>query len=116
VISQSYIDKYVVVDGQKMYYQTAGKGVSVVFENGHTAQMRSWNTVFPAVSQFARVIRYNRKGYGLSEITGKPRTLSQIANELHEMLVAAKIPPPYVLVGHSMGGAVIRAFSDLYQK
>jgi pimeloyl-ACP methyl ester carboxylesterase len=115
VSAQSYVDKYVVVGDQKMYYQTAGKGVSVVFENGHTDLMGSWNTVFPAVSQFAKVVRYNRKGYGLSEAPDKPRTLSQIANELHEMLVTAKIAPPYVLVGHSMGGAVIRAFAHLYK-
>jgi pimeloyl-ACP methyl ester carboxylesterase len=41
-----------------------------------------------------------------------PRTVGRIAAELHELLSAAEVPPPYVLVGHSFGGLSIRAYAS----
>jgi pimeloyl-ACP methyl ester carboxylesterase len=104
------------IDGHKMEYQVAGRsGPVIVFENGHASTLETWDDIFFDVAKFARVIRYNRLGYGRSEPSDKPRTFKQIATELHQMLRAAKIAPPYILVGHSMGGATIRAFASLYK-
>jgi len=116
LFAQQLSNKYVSVDGHKMQYQTAGKGsATVVFENGHASELNDWDDVFPEVAKFAKVVRYNRMGYGFSEASNKPRTFVQIATELHSMLRAAKISPPYILVGHSMGGALVRAFASLYK-
>ena len=109
--------KFAVVDGHKMQYQVAGTGkATVVFENGFSSTLNDWDNVFSDVAHFAKVVRYDRMGYGGSEPTDKPRTLKQIASELHDMLHEAKFDPPYVLVGHSMGGAIIRAFADQFRQ
>jgi len=108
--------KLVTVDGHKMQYQLSGNGrATVVFENGFGQTLNDWDNVFFDVAGFAKVIRYDRMGYGGSEATDKPRTFKQIASELHDMLHQANMPGPYILVGHSMGAAIIRAFADQYK-
>src|ERR1044072_6383392 len=53
---------------------------------------------------------------GKSEPGRGPRTATRVARELHEALRAAKLAPPYVLVGHSAGAAYVRVFARLYPK
>jgi len=116
LLAQNFPDKYVLVDGHKMHYQTGGSGeTTVVFENGHGSTLNAWDDIFADVSKFSKVVRYDRLGYGTSEATTEPRSLKQIATELHKMLRAANLRPPYILAGHSMGGATIRAFAYLYK-
>ncbi len=106
---------FVLVEGHKMFYQVAGSGqVTVIFESGHGDDHNAWREVFPSIAKLTRTISYDRLGMGASEATDKSRTYEQIATELHEMLQQAKISPPYILLGHSMGGALIRAFEKLY--
>jgi pimeloyl-ACP methyl ester carboxylesterase len=106
---------YAVVEGHKVHYQQSGKGtVTVVFESGHRDNMRAWNDIYPEVAKFAKVIRYDREGYGLSDTSTPPASLKQIANRLHELLVVTGNHPPYVLVGHSLGGILVRAFTFMY--
>src|SRR5260370_12444877 len=66
-------------------------------------------------AEFAGAVSYDRAGPGWSDPAGEPRTARQIAQELHTLLDAAGIPGPYVLVGHSFGGYVNRAFAHLYR-
>jgi len=117
LVGQQNIYKFVTVDGHKMHYQAAGNGrATVVFENGFGQTLHDWDFVFFEVAAYAKVIRYDRMGYGGSEATNKPRTLTQIASELHNLLHEAKISAPYILVGHQMGGAIIRAFAEQYKQ
>lgn len=66
------------------------------------------------VASFARVLRYNRTGYGRSTLGSHDRSLTATtrANELSLLLHAIGLPPPYILVGHSYGGTLIRAFLE----
>jgi pimeloyl-ACP methyl ester carboxylesterase len=115
-VKPAITDKYVLVDGYKMHYQTAGSGSpTVVFESGHYSTLRDWSGIFPAIAKMTRVVSHDRLGMGSSEESSKTRTYKQIALELHMMLQQAKIQPPYILVGHSMGGAVVRAFASQYR-
>ncbi len=79
------------------------------------ASCLSWTLVQPRVAQFARAASYDRAGHGWSDPTREPRTARQIAQELRTLLDAAGIPGPYVLVGHSFGGYVNRAFAHMYR-
>lgn len=112
------VDKFVNVDGYKMRYQTGGSGHStVVFESGFGDDLKSWSSIYSQVAAFANVIRYDREGLGLSESVEpnmQPKNFKQIATRLHALLSNAKLKPPYVLVGHSFGGAIVRAFAFLY--
>lgn len=104
------------VGGHKLSLQVAGTGApTVVLDYGLGGGIGNWNDVFPEVARFARVVAYDRAGYGKSEPGPEPRSQTQIATELHTLLHRADIAPPYVLVGHSLGGAHIRAFAHLYK-
>jgi len=70
--------------------------------------------VQPEVAKTTRVCTYDRAGAGYSEAGPLPRTAEQFAKELHTLLQHANIPGPYVLVGHSMGGAPVRVFAHTY--
>jgi len=109
-------DNFVIVDGHKMHYHVSGSGSpTVVFEGGVTDNMNSWNPVFSEVARFAKTVCYDRMGLGSSEATTTPRSFKQMATELHSLLHNAHLIPPYILVGHSMGGGLIRAFAHLYK-
>lgn len=105
------------VSGHKLRLQVAGTGTpTVVLDYGLGGSIENWSDVFPEVARFARVVAYDRAGYGKSEPGAEPRSHIQIATELHMLLHRAKIAPPYVLVGHSLGGANIRAFAHLFKE
>ena len=99
-----------------MHIRKAGEGTpTVVFESGMGASCMSWTQVQPQVAQFSSAVSYDRAGHGWSEAAREPRTARQLAQELHALLDAAGVPGPYVLVGHSFGGYVNRAFAHLYR-
>ena len=109
--------QFVDIGGYKLRIQVAGSGGSptVIFDSGIGDTLEDWDSVFPAVSSFASAVRYDRAGNGKSEAGPEPRSFTNIATELHSLLHKANIAPPYLLVGHSMGGADIRAFAHLYK-
>ncbi len=104
------------VGGFKMHMDCAGQGSpAVILESGLGDTYISWRKVQPQIAKFSRVCSYDRAGLGFSDSSSRPRTSQVIAQELHALLRAAAIPPPYVLVGHSMGGFDVRLFASLYR-
>ena len=65
----------------------------------------------PAVAAFTTACIYDRAGFGWSDAGPLPRTAGRIADELHALLNAADIAPPFVLVGHSFGALSVRAYA-----
>lgn len=103
------------VDGHRMRYQQKGKGSPVVvFDAGLGDAHESWRWVWPRVTEFTRVFLYDRAGLGRSESGPAPRTSSRMVDELHALLQGVGTPPPYVLVGHSLGGLNVRLFASRY--
>ena len=100
-----------VHDHEVVLYRTGGAGPTVVLEAGGGSSHRVWNALVPKLAQHARVITYDRPGYGLSEPCDKPRTALRIARELHEALRIAGIAAPHYLAGWSYGGAIVRVFA-----
>ena len=108
--------KLVNVDGMKMHLYCTGEGTpTVILDSGLGDSYISWRKVQPEIAKFARVCSYDRAGVGYSDSSSRPRTSSTIATELHDLLRAAGILPPYVLVGHSMGGYDVRLYAKLYR-
>ncbi len=96
-------------------YVTAGTGpTTVIFESGLGQGKEVWASVFKSVSAMARVVAYDRAGYGQSEASNRARDGIQIVHELRAMLQAEKLPAPYILVGHSLGGTVVKLFAQMY--
>lgn len=87
-------------------------GPTVILEAGLAATSLSWATVQPLIAPFARVASYDRAGLGWSDDAVTPATALNAARELRLLLDCAKLPPPYVLVGHSLGGLIVRIFQQ----
>jgi len=100
------------VDGRKVEYVQAGQGTPVVvFENGLGATFDWWAKVWPDAVAEARSLAYNRAGYGHSDMSAAPRDGARAVDELRALLQARNLPPPYVLVGHSLGGLYMQLFA-----
>ncbi|MFC0253323.1 alpha/beta fold hydrolase [Massilia consociata] len=91
---------------------TAGAGrYTVIFESGFGTDLRAWRKVAPEVAKSARVLTYSRAGHGASQARPEPRTIEQNTTELEQLIAAAKLAPPFILVGHSYGGLLMRSFA-----
>lgn len=86
----------------------------VVLESGAGASIGNWGPVFQAVAAFAPVVAYERGGIGESEWDGQPPIPERRTERLHGLLALLEAPPPYVLVGHSWGGYLVRYFAGRY--
>jgi pimeloyl-ACP methyl ester carboxylesterase len=102
-------------NGSRLYVHETGSGeATVLFESGIGATNLNWRGIQRKVARFARTAAYDRAGLGWSSPCRTPRTPGNVAAELHEMLVRGQIQPPYLLVGHSFGGLVMRRFALTY--
>ena len=105
------------VAGNKMHIDCMGEGSpAVILNSGLGDTYLSWTKVQPQIASFTHVCSYDRAGLGYSDSSSQPRTSKVIAQELHALLQAAAIAPPYILVGHSMGGFDVRLFASLYRE
>src|SRR5258708_26779861 len=105
------------IGGQRLHLNCTGSGSPTVLLESGTADISViWALVQPHVSLFTRVCSYDRGGYAWSEPGAQPRTFAQLALELHTALRRLKIDPPYLLVGQSYGGLVIRGFAAQYRR
>jgi pimeloyl-ACP methyl ester carboxylesterase len=104
------------VGGYKMHIHCTGEGgPTVVLDSGLGDSYVSWRKVQPEIAKLVRVCSYDRAGLGYSDASPRPRTSRVIAEELHALLHAAGLAPPYILVGHSMAGYDVRLFASLYR-
>ena len=107
--------KMIDVSGSRMHLYCVGQGSpTIILDSGLSDTWLHWHKVQPRVAEFTRVCSYDRAGLGWSEPSPRPRTSRVIAEELHALLKKAQVPPPFVLVGHSMGGLNVRMYVSLY--
>lgn len=100
-------------DGRRLHYMSAGSAEpTVVFESGMGMSRSSWGLVQPRVAQHVRAVVYDRAGTGRSEDATTPRTLAALAADLRVLLDALG-SGPFVLVGHSWGGPIVRTAAAL---
>lgn len=104
-----------VEPGRRLNLHCAGTGSpTVVFESGLGVPLSNWGLVQPVVAQKTRTCAYERAGLGFSDAATRASDSKNIVDDLHRLLVAASIKPPYVLVGHSYGGMTVRLYADTY--
>ena len=107
------------MDGQ-CAYRTRGLAARqpgrpvVILEAGAGSGLETWAPIIDGVSVLGPLIAYDRRGLGKSVPDGQPQTLRRVATSLHSLLATLNVVPPYVLVGHSYGGVVIRAFAQQF--
>ncbi|HPG41608.1 MAG TPA: alpha/beta hydrolase [bacterium] len=104
-------EKYVTVDSQKYRVKEMGQGnITVVFESGMSDSIENWQSIPDSIAKIAKVFLYDRPGIGKSDSATTPRTLPNHVKELHDLLNYENIHPPYVFVGHSLGGFITRYY------
>lgn len=107
--------KLIDVGGYKLHLACRGQGhPTVLLEAGLNDFSVQWARVEPAVAQFSRVCAYDRAGLGWSEPSPHTRTRATMVAELHTLLRNAGETGPYLLVGHSFGGMIMRDFAQGY--
>lgn len=104
-----------LVLGESIEYICAGSGpMTVVLVNGSGGPIEGWHKVFAPLAGFSKVFAYNRPGTGKSSKPIVPQVGSHMVALLRGVLLAANLPAPYVLVGHSLGGLIVNHFARLY--
>ncbi len=104
--------RLVDVGGRRMHLVESGRGTPVVvLESGIAASCLNWTNIHAEVARFTRVCSYDRASLGWSDPARTPRVTSHLIDELHQLLDASNISGPYVLVGHSYGGMLVRAYA-----
>jgi pimeloyl-ACP methyl ester carboxylesterase len=107
--------KLVDLGGHRLHVRCTGRGApTVVVENGLRDFSFDWVLVEARVKRFTRICTYDRAGYAWSDSGPKPRTFAQLNLELHDALAKLGEHGPFVLVGHSFGGPVVRNFALTY--
>lgn len=86
----------------------------VVFENGAGIGLETWDKVLPDIANDAPVFSYDRPGTGKSDWNGQPLDYAAAIDRLKRLLMQLDVSPPYVLVGHSWGGALMRFYAGAY--
>jgi pimeloyl-ACP methyl ester carboxylesterase len=102
------------VDGGQIAYETLGNsGPVVVFVSGQDEEMRGWDRVARPLAACTHVVLYDRPGTGRSSprASTEPLLADTAAKELSDLLTSIKFAPPYILVGHSLGGLYVQAFA-----
>jgi len=105
------------VGGHRLHLHVAGAASAaptVVLEAGMASMSANWAWVRDDLARDTRVVTYDRAGLGWSDAGTGRFDAATSAAELHALLGAAGIDPPYVLAGHSYGGLVVRVFADRY--
>jgi len=101
--------------GRRLALTRRGAGApTVVLETGLGAESVEWEAVQRDVATFVGTCRYDRANRGASDPAPKPRSARDFVGDLHALLETAAIPRPYVLVGHSLGGVIVRLYAHQY--
>jgi pimeloyl-ACP methyl ester carboxylesterase len=127
-VSGESASRITIDGGRKMYLACRGVGPpTVVLVGGLRASAEDWSiadksvpTVFPEVAKFTRVCAYDRPGTPVGEKPSRsdpvpqPTTARDAVASSHALLRAAGEAGPYVLVGQSYGGLVVRLYASIY--
>ncbi len=110
-MSENPQTKMVDVGGRRLAVTSRGTGApTVILETGLGAEASEWAAVERDITT-ARVVHYDRANRGASDPHPGPRTALDMVQDLKRLLQAEGIAPPYVLVGHSWGGLLVRLYA-----
>jgi len=105
------------IGGRRLNLYCLGQGSpTVIFESGLGASSFSWRKIHAQLAKTTRVCAYDRAGYGFSDPAPLPRDMRHLADDLAALTKAAHLQPPYVLVGASLGGMIVRLYADTHRR
>ena len=106
-------EQTITLNGMTTQYSLCGEnGPVVILFNGFRMPMSSWDKLYPGIQKYGRIFAYNRPGVGKTSKASCPQTGEETIRSLEDILQALHLLPPYILVGHSLGGL----FANLYAR
>lgn len=98
-------------------YIVSGRGrPAIVLFNGAGVTLDGWRALYPGVEAMGTVFAWNRFGVKRSDAPRLPQSGAVVVASLRELLAYAAVEPPFVLVGHSLGGLFANLFARLHPK
>lgn len=108
---------YIETNGSKIYYRDIGSGnTTIVLVSGGTFDSKTWERFQEQLSYHARVISYDRSGLGNSDYISNSKNISSMTKELDVIINKLDINTPVILVGHSIGGYIVRKYTELFPR
>jgi pimeloyl-ACP methyl ester carboxylesterase len=105
----------VAVGEHNLWVHRSGDGEpAAVFVPGAGAFGLDFLLAHEQVAQLTTSVLYDRAGTGWSDDADLPRTADEVTDELRALLLAVSVPPPYLLVGHSLGGVYVQRFAQRF--
>jgi pimeloyl-ACP methyl ester carboxylesterase len=105
-------DSLVAIKNGKLHVIQTGSGANtVIIESGFVSDMSEWRQTVAAIAKDAQVVIYSRAGNGQSPARNHALTLTESTQELGEMIQASKLKGPFIFVGHSYGGFIVRQYA-----
>ena len=99
----------------KIYYRDTGSGkTTIVLVSGGTFGLETWKNFQEQLSEYARVISYDRNGLGNSDYIPNSKNIGSMTAELEMIINKLDVNTPVILVGHSIGGYIVRKYAELY--
>ena len=111
------VGRLISIGSRRLHIRSTGIGSpTVIVENGGAAFSFDWALVQPEVQRFTRICTYDRAGYAWSDPGPEFDTFDQASRDLHQLLANRGVDGPYVLVGHSLGGMLVRYYQAKYPR
>jgi pimeloyl-ACP methyl ester carboxylesterase len=108
-------DRMINLGSHSLHAVVSCKGSpAVVFDGGIGAPCGEYRELQDRIAAATTVVTYERAGYGSSEVGPLPRDSRCEVEELRALLAELRIPRPYILVGHSLGGLNIQVYAGLH--
>jgi pimeloyl-ACP methyl ester carboxylesterase len=101
------------VGGRQLHMHCTGNsGPSVIIESALGMWTSHYSVLQEHIARFGRVCTYDRAGLGWSDPASAGRSIDDMANDLERVVQASELPAPYILVGHSLGGLIVRRYAS----
>jgi len=107
--------EYIENNGSKIYYRDTGSDkITIVLVSGATLGLETWTDLQNQLSNHARVISYDRSGLGNSDYIPNSKNIGSMTGELDMIINRLNVNTPVILVGHSIGGYIVRKYTELF--
>ncbi len=112
--ARSYPPPGRIIDaGHGLHAYVMGSGApTVVFESGISASSISWTVLQPQIAEITTTVSYDRAGLGWSNAARDVFDVDRMLADFSALLDKLQLPAPYVLVGHSYGGLLVRLYAE----
>ena len=112
------VGRLIEVNGHNIHIVAEGSGNKTIIFVADWRTPNAYVDFYPLhkdLINHAKIVTYDRPGYGWSDSTDKARDVDTLAQELHQLLTSAEVKPPYIFVAHSLGSLETLRFAQLYK-